>query len=274
MTDLEVRDVTFHQVKYLTNAMLSHKAIKAIYEASSSVSKGVYLEIGPAQGGSTLAIALGRRSAGREAMIYTADVFMDSAALKTGDKNPQAEDVDVNVAVLKSNLAEFGVGDHVRIIVVTREDLATTVPADAEIGLFFVDADGAIDRDFAQFYDRVLPGGQIIMDDCEDRISDKYLSWSDARLQKYARKKHNYDNIADLCPFGKHYTVYRFAQTLVKLGLIEEIRTVTNTAFFRKVGLKPYAESGAPEGLAETRAAIAREFFQRRDQLTPTAASR
>ena len=64
-----------------------------------------------------------------------------------------------------------------------------------------------------------------------------------------------------------------FAQTLVELGLIEEIQTVANTAFFRKVGTKPYAESGAPEALAETRAAITREFFERRDKM-PTAAAR
>jgi len=149
MTNVEVTDATIDEVGNITHSLLSRQALKAIYEASLGVSRGVYVEIGPAQGGSTLAIALGRRSAGRKEMIYTADVFVDSAALKT-------EDVGVNVAILRSNLAEFGVGEQVRIVVVPREDIASTVPIDAEIGLFCIDADGAIDRDFSQFYDRIL----------------------------------------------------------------------------------------------------------------------
>ena len=264
MIDIDVTDAIIDRVGHITNSMLENHVLKAIYEASAKISEGVYVEIGPAQGGSTVAIALGRRSAGRKEVIYTADVFTQSSALKT-------DDVGVNVAVLRSNLAEFGVSDHLRVIVVPREDIATTVPADAEIGLFFVDADGALDRDFAQFYDRILPGGQIILDDCEHKLSDQYLHFDSARLQKYVRGKGAHD-IAELNPFGKHYTVYRLAQTLVQLGLMEDIKTVGNTAFFRKSGRGPYAQSGAPEGLAETRAAIAREFHQRAEELATARA--
>jgi len=264
MTNIEVTDTTIDEVGNITNSMLSSQVLKAIYQASLSVSRGVYVEIGPAQGGSTLAIALGRRSAGRNDMIYTADAFTQSAALKT-------DDVGVNVAILRSNLAEFGVGDHVRIIVVPRDDISTTVPVDAEIGLLFIDADGAIDRDFSQFYDRIIPGGHIVLDDCENKRSGEYLSYTNERLQKYVHNKH-LDDIADLNPFGKHYTVYHFAQALVELGLIEEVATVAITGFFRKVGQKSYAESGARARLAETRAAIAREFYERREKHAPAAA--
>jgi predicted O-methyltransferase YrrM len=266
MANININDAIFHEVKYLTSAQVSAKVLKAIYEASLSVSRGIYVEIGPAQGGSTLAIAFGRHSAGRTEMLYTADVFTESAAL-------MSTDVRANVAVLQSNLAEFGMGDHVRIIVVPQEDVATTVPVDAEIGLFFVDADGALDRDFAQFYDRILPDGHIILDDYENKISDKYLGYPDDKLRKYVRSKHA-DDIADLNPVGKHYTVYRFVQVLIELGLMKEIQTVANTAFFRKIGNRTYAESGAPEALAETRAGIAREFFARREKFFPAAARR
>lgn len=261
MMNAEVTDATIEQVGNITDCFLTNEVLKAIYEASCNVSRGVYVEIGPAQGGSTLALALGRRAAARDGMIYTADVFTDSSALKT-------DDVGVNVAVLRSNLAEFGVGDGVRVIVVPREDVATAVPADAAIGLFFVDADGALDRDFAQFYDRILPGAQIILDDCDNRISEEYLNYTDESLKKYVLKKRSRD-ITDLNPFGKHYTVYRLARTLVELGLVEEIKTVSSTVFFRKVGRKPYAESGAPEALAQTRADIGREFLARREKLAP-----
>jgi predicted O-methyltransferase YrrM len=237
--------------------MLVTAAMKAMYEASLSVTRGVYVEIGPAQGGSTVSIALGRQAAGRSDIpIYTADVFTSSEALKSSD-------VATNVEVLKSNLKAFGVGDNVRLVIVPREDIATVVPADAEIGLFFVDADGALDRDFAQFYDRVLPGGHIILDDCEDKLSTKYLDYSARKLSRYMEVKHSTD-MADLTPFGKHYTVYKFAQLMIELGLMDEVKTVKNTAFFRKTGDKSYAESGAPAAMAEQRAAIARDFFERR----------
>jgi len=257
MAAFEVEDATFGEVKYQTRAMLTTKVIKALYEASLSVSKGVYVEIGPAQGGSTVSIALGRRSAGRSYVpLYTADVFTASEALRSGD-------IATNVEVLKTNLAAFGVSDNVRIVIVPHENIATVVPADAEIGLLFIDADGALDRDFAQLYDRVLPGGHIILDDCEDKVSDKYLDYSPRKLSRYIELKHCTD-MAELAPFGKHYTVYKFAQTMIELGLMEEIETVKNTAFFRKTGRKTYDRSGAPSAMADTRAAIARDFFERR----------
>jgi predicted O-methyltransferase YrrM len=229
------------RVANMTSSMLDNDVLRAIYEASFSVSRGVYVEIGPAQGASTLAIALGRRSAGRTAMIYTADVFTESSSLKT-------DDVGINIAILRSNLAECGVGDHVRIILASSEDVAATVPIDAEIGLFLVDADGALDRDFKQFYDRILPGGHIILDVGLNVAAQEYVNYTDRRLRDYVISKHAQD-IAELSPFGRPYTVARFAQTLIELGLIEEVKTVSFTTFFRKVGDKPYAQSGAPAAL-------------------------
>lgn len=129
----------------------------------------------------------------------------------------------------------------------------------------------ALDRDFIQFYDRVLPGGHIIVDDCQDKTTDKYVGYPDAKLQRYVVSKHAAD-VADLTPLGKHYTVYQFTQTLIRLGLVEEIETIANTAFLRKTGNRAYAESGALEAMAETRAAISREFFDRREKAAQTAA--
>jgi len=251
-----VSDVTFYKIRSITDAMLSTSALKGIYEAAREVSRGVYVEIGPAQGGSTIAIALGRRAAGRRDTIYTADVFKGSAALKTTN-------VDANVDVLSRNLKQFGFGEGVEVIVVGRDDIETAVPIDAEIGLLFIDADGALDRDFAQFYDRVTPGGFIILDDYEQRISDKYVLFPEGRLERYVMSK-KVASIASLTPLGKHYTVFTLTRKLIELGLVEEVKTAANAIFLRKIGGRNYAQSGAPAAMAEAREAIAEAFLARR----------
>ena len=247
---------TFYRIRSITDAMLALDALEALYAAAASVSRGVYVEIGPAQGGSTVAIALGRRAAGRRETIYTADVFKGSAALKS-------KSVDTNVRVLKRNLRQFDVDEDIEVVVAGRDDLATAVPADAEIGLLFIDADGALDRDLALFYDRVAPGGGIAIDDCEDKVSDKYLRFDEGRLERNVKSK-GVESLAALTPLGKHYSVFRFVRTLIDLGLAEETKTVANTVFLRKVGRRTYAESGAPAAMAAARDAIAEAFRARR----------
>ncbi|WP_095090567.1 class I SAM-dependent methyltransferase [Mesorhizobium sophorae] len=263
MTNEEISDQTFDAIRRSTAGMLKSDVYKAIYEAAVNVKEGIYVDIGPAQGGSTISIALGRRAAGRQDLIYTADVFTGSNALKTSD-------VNTNVSVLKDNLAAFGVGDGINIIIVGQQDIETSIPKDASIGLLFIDADGALDRDFEQFYDRIIPGGFVILDDCEDKAIEKYVQYPPDRLEKYVKSK-GAKKIRDLTPFGKHYTVYKFTKNLVSLGLMKEIKTVNNTVFLRKTGDKAYAESGAPQALAETRDAIARDFFEAREDYFDTA---
>lgn len=260
-----VSDITFYKIRSITDAMLETSALKGIYEAARNVSRGVYVEIGPAQGGSTIAIALGRRAAGRQEMIYTADVFRGSDALKTTN-------IDVNVKVLNRNLKQFGLDEGVEVIVVGRDDIETAVPVDAEIGLLFIDADGALDRDFAQFYDRVAPGGFIILDDCEERVSDKYVLFTEGRLERYVLSK-KVETLASLTPLGKHYTVFKLARRLIDLGLVEELKTAKNTIFLRKIGNQSYTQSGAPAAMAETREAIAEEFLARREKHFPSSAA-
>ncbi|MET3524077.1 class I SAM-dependent methyltransferase [Mesorhizobium abyssinicae] len=257
MTHEEISDQTFEKIRRITAGMLKSDVYKAIYEAALDVEKGIYVDIGPAQGGSTISIALGRQVAGRQDLIYSADVFTASNALKSSD-------VNTNVRVLQENLAAFGLGEDINIIVVGQQDIATTVPLDAAIGLFFVDADGALDRDFEQFYDRIVPGGIIILDDCENKSTDKYIQYPPDRLEKYVKSK-GAKKISELTPLGKHYTVYKFTRKLVDLGLMEEIKTVNNTIFLRKIGGKSYVASGARQALSDTRDSIAREFFEARN---------
>jgi predicted O-methyltransferase YrrM len=253
----DVSDDTFQKIRQVTSGMLSPKVYKGIFEAALDVRRGVYLDIGPAQGGSTISIALARRAAERADLIYSADVFTASNALKTSD-------VDTNVGILQDNLAEFGLGSGIKIIVVGRDDISTSVPLEAEIGLFFVDADGALDRDFEQFYDRIVPGGVIILDDYENKIIKKYVEYTRDRLDRYVKSK-GAQQISELTPLGKHYSVYKFTNKLVSLGLMEQTRIINNTVFLKKTGVKTYKESGALQAMVETRDEVAGEFFRARE---------
>jgi predicted O-methyltransferase YrrM len=256
LPDAPIDDATLYRVQSITDALLGVAELRALHDAARAAPAGVYVEIGPAQGGSSLAIALGRKSAGRTDMFYTADVFTTSNALKSAD-------VDTNVDVLKSNLKAFGVHGNVEVIVVPRQDPAQVIPADSEIGFLFIDADGALDRDFAAFYDRVVPGGTIVLDDCKDIKSEKYVFFDDDRLAKYLLGK-KAKNIAELTPFEKEYSVHRFAETLKAIGLVSVTHVVAKTVFLKKIGGKTYAEGGAPKAMAETRAAIGKAFTSER----------
>ena len=54
-------------------------------------------------------------------------------------------------------------------------ETAEIVPQDSVISLMLLDADGHIDRDFALFLNRLIPGGAIIIDDCADRVKLRRL---------------------------------------------------------------------------------------------------
>jgi hypothetical protein len=71
-------------------------------------------------------------------------------------------------------------------------------------------------------------------------------------------------NIAELTPFEKEYSVHRFAETLKNIGLVTVTHVVGKTVFLKKTGDKTYAEGGAPEAMAETRAAIGKAFDAQR----------
>ena len=60
MTNADITDAKFADIKRLTSAMLGVNVLKKLYETARSVTKGIYVEIGPAQGGSTLDIVNGQ----------------------------------------------------------------------------------------------------------------------------------------------------------------------------------------------------------------------
>lgn len=128
------------------------------------VCEGQILEIGPYVGGSTMALALGARAAGRQPKRVAS--IEPGGELLDHDKVPSAD----ILRDLRQNLVRRGVADLVHIIegYSGSEEVAASLKArfpPGEIGLLFIDADGDAARDLAMCGNLLAPGCFIVIDD-------------------------------------------------------------------------------------------------------------
>jgi predicted O-methyltransferase YrrM len=148
----------FAQIKRTANGMLAPEVYRAIYETASAVQSGNALEVGTAHGAGTICMALGLETAGNPGRVITIDKI-------EGGSRDAFGSVEDNIKIIESNFARFGVADRIDLHVGSAGEIASQLPQDLRLGLLMLDADGAIDRDFALFYNSLLPGAPIIIDD-------------------------------------------------------------------------------------------------------------
>ena len=222
----------FHRIRQLTNGYLRPAVYEQLYRASYEAPSGDAVDIGPAQGGSTISIGLGRREANLLTRIYSLDTFCGSRALRSQC------DAALNIETLRGNLETFGLDSAATIVQVPRDNSQIWVPDMSEVAVLFIDADGALDRDFVLFYDRLVEGAKIIIDDYEDIVSDKLFAKGHTELERYIKIKGK-KLLNEVNPLGKHYTVYKFVNYFVEEGLLKIESVVDSTVF----GVKP---TGAP----------------------------
>jgi predicted O-methyltransferase YrrM len=141
--------------------MLAPAIYRRLYETAFSAPDGFIVEIGTAMGAATVSLALGLQHAGKRGRLIT----VDRGCRRAGGGDPTSYRKQV-----KANLRHFGVEDHVDLIVGEAAEAVKAVPPSASISVLMIDADGAIDRDLQTFFDRVVPGGDIIIDDCVDVV--------------------------------------------------------------------------------------------------------
>jgi predicted O-methyltransferase YrrM len=240
--------VDWQGVRARTKGMLHRRVYAAIYLAARSAPAGDFVDIGPAQGGTTIALTLGRRDSGLAGKVYSIDRFAGSAALV--DRHAQA----VNVETLKRNVANLGDPSRSAILVGRPEQVAAQVDSDGLAGIV-IDADGAIDRDFSLFFDHLVSGAAVIIDDYEDRINkraiDGYLVWDDERLSRHLQQKGE-ASLLNYCPLGKDYTTFRLVNFFIERGFIVVRQLVNTTLFAEKRPDAPSVDSD------EVRAAMLR----------------
>ncbi|WP_457093005.1 class I SAM-dependent methyltransferase [Microvirga sp. P5_D2] len=138
----------FRKIAIQCDGMLSPAIYQHIYEAARTSEGGLMVEVGTAHGAATVALALGLRDSGRSGRVVT---------FGRG-----------HLEIVKRNLRDFGVENLVEVVMGDVGDTASAVPHSAKISVLMLDADGRIDRDFIEFFNRVVPQGVVIIDDCVD----------------------------------------------------------------------------------------------------------
>lgn len=170
-------------VKERCNGMLPAEVYERIYETALNAPDGHMVEVGCAHGAGTVCMAFGLRDSGREGKVFTFEKIIGGTREAFGG-------VDENTRIILQNFNFFGVSDRIELSIGDVEDCAHAVPKDHPIGLLCLDADGAIDRDFALFFDQVVPGAPVIIDDVMDRTRLKPDGWQRLSRRLKVDQKH------------------------------------------------------------------------------------
>ena len=151
----------FEDIAVHCDGMLAPAIYRRLYETAFNAPDGYIVEIGTAGGAATASLALGLQHSGKSGRVVT----VDRGRRRTGGGDPARYRDGV-----QASLRHYGVEDCVDLVIGEAADAVKAVPASAAISVFMIDADGAIDRDLKAFFDRVVPGGDIVIDDCFDIV--------------------------------------------------------------------------------------------------------
>ena len=252
-----VRYPFFGVLRYRTQGYLSPATYRAMYQYAKSAPAGHIVDIGPAQGGSTIAYALGLHDAGKEFKVYSIEKGTSSNAL-------QSDDADVNKSVLEKNIERYQLSGRVEVIMKYSHEAFVDHAVPSPIGLLSIDADGALDRDFNIFYNHLAPGAAIVLDDVEDMINNqgqKLLKKSESEITAYLQAK-NCSDLAQMTPLGKEYTTHRFVEYLQKQNLLTiDAVCGRNTVFAHKPETAPEFTSTHYQDMQNIREQIVADFW-------------
>ena len=255
----------FKEIKNRTNGYLDANVYKKIYDRALQVPEGVAFDIGPAQGASSISLSLAARDGKRLHKVYSMDVFKNSAALKS------YENVEENIKVHYDNLKFYGVEQFDEARVVGRDNCL--MPEVKEmVSVLFIDADGALDRDFENYYNRLSEGAVIVIDDCERTINlqsrTRFLKWqSDTQIRAFL-KSLNMKALEEYAPLGKQYTTYRFVKYFKEHHFIDECTMVDDTLFARKPANASVFTDQTKKDLLAIRKEIVEEYEDRHSKVT------
>ncbi|QPH52448.1 O-methyltransferase [Pontivivens ytuae] len=145
-------------VKRLCNGMMEPEVYEEIYRVGRDSPLPHMVEVGTGHGAGAISLAMGLRDSGRVGKVYTIDRIMGGSRDRFGG-------LEQNETIIRRNIAHFGLEDYVEFIVGDAVSAAEKIPADIRFGVMLLDADGRLDRDFKLFYDRLVDGGGVILDD-------------------------------------------------------------------------------------------------------------
>ncbi len=195
--------------------MLPDHVYEELHKAAIALDEGDVVEIGTAHGAATTAIALGLLQKKSPNLIYTVDTYGGRFSSRSAYGSPED-----NIQIVNNNFAKTGIAHIVKMFKGTSEEFVKGGTCPDDISMLMLDADGKIDRDFLLFYNRVKPGGLIVIDDADDAI---HLSVSSTG-----------EPFVDL----KHRITHILISRLAEEGFIKDLNMISNTLFCRSTGKK------------------------------------
>jgi predicted O-methyltransferase YrrM len=204
----------FYDLRVQTNGMLLPIVYKTIYELCAQLPDLDIIEVGGATGAGSIAIAWAMNDAKKNSQLIVVEKCEGGTRTDVGG-------YDDNLKLIQEHFENFGARDRINLFPheVTFENGQAVLDRvkTAEIAAFMHDADGRLDRDFYLFWNRLQPGGLIIVDD-------------------YANEA-KYKPISDRHPQGgsKSVITYRLLNQIIQWGLFEPTHKIGKTIF----GIKP-----------------------------------
>jgi|GEM_PF-1269853 len=273
------RKRTFPVKSLLENVKLKASGLQdvAVYQKyfayARELPEGEIIDLGTAQGGSTISLALGLKAnpGGEKRLVYAFDQFcqyQEKPHPYNLVENPD-DCVKKNIACFKENLANFGVEKITRIFPGVLEQFPTGLPADIAIGLLAIDTDGYIDRDLGIFFDHLLPGGILIIDDYKEMINrqgrdnlNKVAGYDLAGIEGFVEQTRGTINGGPRL-LGKHLLTYRLVNYYIEKGAIEPLEQFGDTLFARKSTGRSFAEITGAGELARIKEGLEKDFVKK-----------
>lgn len=225
-------------LKLTTGGLLNPRVYQRLNQVARTLPDLPFVEIGAASGTGTVALALGYARSSKRSPIVAVEKCQGGTRVDYGGYRD-------NLARLERNLRRFGVRRHVLLYPrqLHEHSLPELEPLLGSRGLagFLHDADGRLDRDFELFWERVVPGGLIVVDDYANRPQ--------------------FQHVSERSPDGgtKHVLTYELLNVLIDTGHFQPEEQIGDTVFGRKPAQSP-ARAFPTAELAEAR----EDVWQRR----------
>jgi len=194
----------FEQLRDDANGMLNPEIYELIYDYAQSLGEWNMLEVGAAHGAATIALARGAMDAGHENHVVSFERAEGGSRSEYGGK-------EENLHILTKNLGKYEVADRVSVVpesVTWEYSPPALIDEKAPYSIHLHDANSSIYCDFKLFYDNLLPGGIVMIDDCA------------------AQPRHN-----------KNFEAFGYVKYFERNGFLEPVRSFPDERFY--IGMKP-----------------------------------
>lgn len=204
----------FYKLRKKTNGMLLPVVYKTLYDLCYELPDLDVVEVGGATGAGSISLAWAMRDAKKRSNLIVVEKCEGGTRTDIGGYTE-------NLELIQEHFAAFNAREKIVLFPheLTFENGAEVLSLiqTPQIAAFIHDADGRLDRDFYLFWERLQPGGLIVVDD-------------------YANEP-KYKPISDRHPQGgaKSVITYRLLNQIIEWGLFQPTHKIGKTIF----GIKP-----------------------------------